>query len=81
MSEDEDESFNDVRNYGRSNGDDALEAYLSAPTSDDDAIPFWTSRLDAPGAPVTSKGALARMGLDFASAPGSYLVASSVLHY
>ncbi|THU95120.1 hypothetical protein K435DRAFT_798347 [Dendrothele bispora CBS 962.96] len=50
---DDDNSFADVENFGRSRIDDVLEAYLNEPTIDDDPIKFWTSRLDPPGATST----------------------------
>ncbi|THU77328.1 hypothetical protein K435DRAFT_585826, partial [Dendrothele bispora CBS 962.96] len=68
---DDDNLFADVHNFGRSTFEDVLDAYLNAPTSDDDPIKFWTSRLDSPGARITAQGALAIMGLEFCSAPAA----------
>ncbi|THU94622.1 hypothetical protein K435DRAFT_668100, partial [Dendrothele bispora CBS 962.96] len=67
----DDDSFSDVDNFGRNMTDDVLNAYLDAPTSDDDPIAYWTSRLDLPGSKVTARGALAKMGLEFTSAPAA----------
>lgn len=58
--------------FGRTNAEDILEGYLNSPTdANTDPIKFWVSRLDKPGAKVTPRGALARMGLDFLTAPGT----------
>ncbi|KAE9399589.1 hypothetical protein BT96DRAFT_820375, partial [Gymnopus androsaceus JB14] len=47
------------------------------PDADTDPIKFWVLCLDKPGEKVSPQGALARMGLDFLTAPGKpfiYLV-------
>lgn len=50
-----------------------LDAYLNAPVdAETDPIKFWVSRLDKPGSKATPRGVLARMGLDFCIAPGTY---------
>ncbi|THU99397.1 hypothetical protein K435DRAFT_795025, partial [Dendrothele bispora CBS 962.96] len=69
LDSDDDDSFSDVKNFGRSTFTDVLEAYLNEPTINNDPIKFWTSHLDPSGAGVSARGALARMGLDFCSTP------------
>lgn len=66
-----DDIFKELDQFGRTNAEDVLEAYLSSPTdADTDPIKYWVSRVDKPGAKITPRGALARMGLDFLTAPG-----------
>lgn len=72
--------FAEVDNFGRTNAEDALDAYLKSPiNAETDPIKFWVSRLDKDGLKISPHGALARMGLDFLSAPGTDLV--SLLYF
>lgn len=55
-------------------GRDAFEKYILAPVDEDieDVISYWTAHLPAKGnKTITSKNALARMALDFLSAPAT----------
>jgi len=76
--EDYDDLFAEIDSFGKNTSEDVLDAYLNAPPdADTDPIKFWVSRLDKPGEKVSPRGALARMGLDFLTAPGKpfiYLV-------
>lgn len=50
-----------------------MDAFLSSATdADTDPIKYHAARLDSPGAKVTPRGAFARMGLDFLTAPGMF---------
>lgn len=63
--------FSELDKFGKSDAEDALDVYLSTQTdTESDPIQFWVSRLDKPGTKVTPRGALARMALDFLTAPG-----------
>ncbi|PBK81822.1 hypothetical protein ARMGADRAFT_947673, partial [Armillaria gallica] len=67
--------FTDVDNFGQNMEQDPFEAYIRAPQFDcGDPISHWTAKLDKHSSkmkakPVTPEGALARMALDFLSAP------------
>ncbi|KAE9395053.1 hypothetical protein BT96DRAFT_792165, partial [Gymnopus androsaceus JB14] len=67
-----DNIFGELDQFGHTNAEDVLEAYLNSPTdADTDPIKFWVSRLDKLGLKVTPQGALAQMGLDFLTAPAT----------
>ncbi|SJL14102.1 uncharacterized protein ARMOST_17557 [Armillaria ostoyae] len=69
--------FADVDNYGRSTEGDVFEAYITDPPTDcGDPIIHWSAKLDKRDVKskkkvVTPTGALARMALDFLSAPAA----------
>ena len=64
--------FAEVDNFGHTNAQDVLDAYIKGPIdAKTDPIKFWVSHLDKDGSKVSPCGALARMGLDFLSAPGT----------
>lgn len=72
--------FAELDSYGRSGSEDVLDAYLTGPVdAETDPIKFWVSRLDKPGSKVTPRGALARMGLDYLTAPGMWNELFSIL--
>ena len=58
--------FADIDNFGRTVSADALEEYLAAPSLSgvDDPIQWWSAMLNG------GQNVLARMALDFLSAPG-----------
>lgn len=59
-----------------------LETYLNSPVdAETDPIQFWLSRLDQPGARVTPRGVLARMGLDYCTASGEFFLDESCCLY
>lgn len=63
--------FADLDCYDRLMAADVINAYIDGPVdAETDPIKFWVSCLDKPGAKASPRGVLARMGLDFASAPG-----------
>lgn len=67
--------FAELDRYGRSSAADVLDTYIDGPVdAETDPIQFWVSRLDKPGAKASPRGVLARMGLDFCSAPGKSLI-------
>ncbi len=73
---DSDDPFADVDNFGWNMEQDPFEAYIRAPQFDcGDPISHWTAKLDKRSPrmktkTVTPERALARMALDFLSAPG-----------
>lgn len=69
--QDYDNLFAELDSFGKSSSEDVLSTYLDTPVdADTDPIKFWVSRLDKPGAKVSPRGALGRMGLDYLTAPG-----------
>lgn len=79
--------FDALDAFGQSRGDDALETYLSTGLEADvNLIQHWKARLDPLEAKVSPRGALARMGLDYATAPGLLFsfkvshIANNLLH-
>ncbi len=71
-----DDPFADVDNFGRNLEEDTFEAYIRSSSFDcGDPIAHWTAKLNKRPSKskkriITSSGALARMALDFLSAPG-----------
>ncbi|KAJ3765030.1 hypothetical protein FB446DRAFT_834297, partial [Lentinula raphanica] len=65
--------FEELDQFGKTSADDAiLDEYLKSPTDANvDPINYWVSHLDLPGAKATAWGMLARMALDFLSAPAT----------
>ncbi|KAE9390859.1 hypothetical protein BT96DRAFT_832849, partial [Gymnopus androsaceus JB14] len=54
---------------------DVLDTYINGPVdAETDPIQFWVSCLDKPGSKATPQDVLARMGLDFCTAPGMQFV-------
>ncbi|KAJ3835499.1 hypothetical protein F5878DRAFT_644302, partial [Lentinula raphanica] len=62
--------FNELNQFGKTKADDVLDEYLKSPIDANvDPVSYWVSHLDLPGAKATPWGTLARMALDFLSAP------------
>lgn len=63
--------FDELDRFGCTSTADVIDNFLNSETEGQtDPIRYWASILDKPGAKITPRGALARMALDFLTAPG-----------
>lgn len=80
ISQDFDGLFDELDHFGRTSVADVIDSFLNSETDGQaDPIRYWLSNLDRPGAKITPRGALARMALDFLSAPGMIVFLGTTL--
>lgn len=71
ISQEFDGLFDELDHFGHTSVADVIDSFLNSETDGQtDPIRYWLSNLDRPGEKITPRGALARMALDFLSAPG-----------